>query len=88
MADPYQALYRRYRSKRFGEQRGQDHVMRALRTAVQEDRVGHAYLFSGPRGTGKTSTARAGNERETGPVGSRLVTPTVRRRRREGREPA
>ena len=58
MADSYQALYRRYRSKRFGEQRGQDHVMRALRTAVQEDRVGHAYLFSGPRGTGKTSTAR------------------------------
>src|SRR3546814_1538337 len=58
MADPYQALYRRYRSKRFSEQRGQDHVMRALRTAVQEDRVGHAYLFSGPRGTGKTSTAR------------------------------
>ncbi len=58
MADGYQALYRRYRSKRFGEQRGQDHVMRALRTAVLEDRVGHAYLFSGPRGTGKTSTAR------------------------------
>jgi DNA polymerase-3 subunit gamma/tau len=58
MADPYQALYRRYRSKRFSEQRGQDHVMRALRTAVQEGRVGHAYLFSGPRGTGKTSTAR------------------------------
>ena len=58
MADSYQALYRRYRSKRFSEQVGQDHVMRALRTAVQEDRVGHAYLFSGPRGTGKTSTAR------------------------------
>ncbi|MGK2948601.1 MAG: DNA polymerase III subunit gamma/tau, partial [Acidimicrobiales bacterium] len=58
MADPYQALYRRYRSKRFSDQRGQDHVMRALRTAVAEDRVGHAYLFSGPRGTGKTSTAR------------------------------
>jgi DNA polymerase-3 subunit gamma/tau len=58
VADSYQALYRRYRSKRFGEQRGQDHVMRALRTAVQEERVGHAYLFSGPRGTGKTSTAR------------------------------
>jgi DNA polymerase-3 subunit gamma/tau len=58
MADPYQALYRRYRSKRFGELRGQDHVVRALRTAVAEDRVGHAYLFSGPRGTGKTSTAR------------------------------
>ena len=58
MADSYQALYRRYRSKRFSEQVGQDHVMRALRTAVQEGRVGHAYLFSGPRGTGKTSTAR------------------------------
>jgi DNA polymerase-3 subunit gamma/tau len=58
MADGYQALYRRYRSKRFGELRGQDHVVRALRTAVAEGRVGHAYLFSGPRGTGKTSTAR------------------------------
>ena len=58
MADGYQALYRRYRSKRFSELRGQDHVVRALRTAVAEDRVGHAYLFSGPRGTGKTSTAR------------------------------
>lgn len=58
MADGYQALYRRYRSKRFGELRGQDHVVRALRTAVAESRVGHAYLFSGPRGTGKTSTAR------------------------------
>jgi DNA polymerase-3 subunit gamma/tau len=58
MADPYQALYRRYRSKRFADLRGQEHVVRALRTAVAEDRVGHAYLFSGPRGTGKTSTAR------------------------------
>ena len=58
MADGYQALYRRYRSKRFSELRGQDHVVRALSTAVAEDRVGHAYLFSGPRGTGKTSTAR------------------------------
>ena len=57
MADPYQALYRRYRSKRFGELRGQDHVVRALRTAVAEGRVGHAYLFSGPRGTGKTRLA-------------------------------
>ena len=54
----YQTLYRRYRSQRFGEVRGQDHVVRALRSAVRDDRVGHAYLFSGPRGTGKTSTAR------------------------------
>src|SRR6056297_1669215 len=54
----YQSLYRRYRPQRFGEIRGQAHVVRALRSAVRDDRVGHAYLFSGPRGTGKTSTAR------------------------------
>ena len=55
---PYQALYRRYRPQRFAEVRGQEHVTRALRNAVRESRVAHAYLFSGPRGTGKTSTAR------------------------------
>ncbi len=54
----YQSLYRRYRSRRFSEQRGQEHIVKALRTAVETNRVGHAYLFSGPRGTGKTSTAR------------------------------
>jgi DNA polymerase-3 subunit gamma/tau len=54
----YQSLYRRYRPRRFGEIRGQAHVVRALRNAVAEDRVGHAYLFSGPRGTGKTTSAR------------------------------
>ena len=54
----YQSLYRRYRPRRFAEIRGQDHIVTALRNAVREDRVGHAYLFSGPRGTGKTSTAR------------------------------
>ena len=54
----YQALYRRYRPQRFADVRGQEHVTRALRNAVREDRVAHAYLFSGPRGTGKTSTAR------------------------------
>src|SRR5579864_7370617 len=56
--EPYQSLYRRYRPQRFGEVRGQDHVTTALRNAVRNDRVAHAYLFSGPRGTGKTSTAR------------------------------
>jgi DNA polymerase-3 subunit gamma/tau len=55
---PYQALYRRYRPQRFADVRGQEHVTRALRNAVREERVAHAYLFSGPRGTGKTSTAR------------------------------
>ena len=54
----YQSLYRRYRPQRFGDIVGQQHVVRALRNAVREGRVGHAYLFSGPRGTGKTSTAR------------------------------
>ncbi|MGH9243276.1 MAG: DNA polymerase III subunit gamma/tau [Acidimicrobiales bacterium] len=54
----YQSLYRRYRPRRFAEVRGQDHVTTALRNAVRDGRVGHAYLFSGPRGTGKTTTAR------------------------------
>ena len=52
------ALYRRYRPRRFGELKGQDHVVRALRDAVAGGREGQAYLFSGPRGTGKTSSAR------------------------------
>ncbi len=59
MADEtYQSLYRRYRPSRFAEVLGQDHVTVALRNAVREGRVGQGYLFSGPRGTGKTSTAR------------------------------
>ena len=53
-----QSLYRRYRPRRFGELRGQDHIVRALRNSVINNREGQAYLFSGPRGTGKTSTAR------------------------------
>jgi DNA polymerase-3 subunit gamma/tau len=53
-----QSLYRRYRPRRFDELKGQDHVVRALRNAVINHREGQAYLFSGPRGTGKTSTAR------------------------------
>ena len=54
----HQSLYRRYRPRRFDEVRGQDHVTSALRNAVHHQTEGHAYLFSGPRGTGKTSTAR------------------------------
>ncbi len=54
----YESLYRRFRPQRFAEVRGQDHVVTALHNAVRENRVGHAYLLSGPRGTGKTSTAR------------------------------
>jgi DNA polymerase-3 subunit gamma/tau len=56
--DGVTALYRRFRPGRFAELRGQDHVVRALQGAVKNDRVVHAYLFSGPRGTGKTTTAR------------------------------
>jgi DNA polymerase III subunit gamma/tau len=54
----YTSLYRRYRPRRFAEVRGQDHLVAALQNAVRDDRVGHAYLLSGPRGTGKTTTAR------------------------------
>jgi len=54
----YQSLYRRYRPQRFSEVRGQAHLVAALQNAVREGRFGHAYLFSGPRGTGKTTMAR------------------------------
>lgn len=53
-----QALYRKYRSQTFEEVIGQEHVTTTLRNALREGRISHAYLFSGPRGTGKTSTAR------------------------------
>ncbi|MEX0990442.1 MAG: DNA polymerase III subunit gamma/tau [Actinomycetota bacterium] len=55
---PHQALYRRYRPQNPQEILGQDHVVRALTGAIAEDRLAHAFLFCGPRGTGKTSTAR------------------------------
>jgi DNA polymerase-3 subunit gamma/tau len=52
------ALYRRYRPEAFGEMIGQSQVTEPLMTALRSDRVGHAYLFSGPRGCGKTTSAR------------------------------
>ncbi len=54
----YQALYRKYRPQRFAEVIGQDHVTHTLAREISEGRVAHAYLFAGPRGTGKTTTAR------------------------------
>ncbi|WP_027717119.1 DNA polymerase III subunit gamma/tau [Desulfovirgula thermocuniculi] len=54
----YQALYRRWRPQRFGEVVGQEHVVRTLKNALLSGRLAHAYLFCGPRGTGKTSTAK------------------------------
>ncbi len=52
------ALYRKWRPRRFEEVVGQDHVTRTLRNALRLGRIAHAYLFAGPRGTGKTTTAR------------------------------
>ncbi len=53
-----QALYRKWRPRKWDQVVAQDHVVQTLRNAIKSDRVGHAYLFSGPRGTGKTTTAR------------------------------
>ena len=53
-----QALYRKYRPKEWDEVLGQDHIVQTLRNAIAADRVGHAYLFAGSRGTGKTTLAR------------------------------
>ncbi len=53
-----QALYRKWRSQTFGQLIGQEHVVRTLRNAISEGRVAHAYLFTGPRGVGKTTMAR------------------------------
>ncbi|MBW3535470.1 MAG: DNA polymerase III subunit gamma/tau [Gemmatimonadetes bacterium] len=54
----HQSLARKYRPRRFAEASGQEHVSDTLRHAVASDRVGHAYLFCGPRGVGKTTLAR------------------------------
>jgi DNA polymerase-3 subunit gamma/tau len=58
MATQAQALYRRWRPQTFEDVIGQEHIARTLRNAVAGDRLAHAYLFTGPRGTGKTSVAR------------------------------
>lgn len=54
----YQVFARKYRPRTFADVLGQDHVVRTLRNAIEQDRLAHAYLFVGPRGTGKTSTSR------------------------------
>jgi DNA polymerase III subunit gamma/tau len=55
---PRQNLYRKYRPQRFSQLAGQEHITRTIQTAIATNRVSHAYMFSGPRGTGKTSSAR------------------------------
>ncbi len=54
----YQVIARKYRPQRFSDVVGQEHVTQTLRNAIEQNRIAHAYLFVGPRGTGKTSTAR------------------------------
>lgn len=54
----YKALYRSYRPQTFDEVAGQEHVVTTLKNAIKENRIAHAYLFAGPRGTGKTTVAK------------------------------
>ncbi|MBQ3790797.1 MAG: DNA polymerase III subunit gamma/tau [Lachnospiraceae bacterium] len=54
----YVALYRKFRPQSFDEVRGQDHIVTTLRNQIRADRIGHAYLFTGTRGTGKTTVAK------------------------------
>ncbi|MCR5468802.1 MAG: DNA polymerase III subunit gamma/tau [Lachnospiraceae bacterium] len=54
----YQALYRKFRPKNFSEVKGQDHIVTTLKNQMEADRIGHAYLFCGTRGTGKTTIAK------------------------------
>ncbi len=58
MSSSYQVFARKYRPRTFNDVLGQDHVVQTLRNAIAQDRIAQAYLFVGPRGTGKTSTAR------------------------------
>ena len=53
-----EALYRKYRPSTFRDIVGQEHIERTLKNAIEQNKVSHAYLFCGPRGTGKTTTAR------------------------------
>jgi len=58
MSESYQVIARRYRPRHFDELVGQEHVVKTLKNAIESGRIGHAYLFVGPRGTGKTTVAR------------------------------
>ncbi len=65
----YQVFARKYRPKTFDDVLGQNHVVQTLKNAIEQDRLAHAYLFVGPRGTGKTSTARILAKALNGPGG-------------------
>ena len=72
----YTALYRKWRPDTFSDVKGQEHIVRTLKNQIESDRVGHAYLFCGTRGTGKTTVAKifakavnCENPGEKGPCG-------------------
>ena len=54
----YQVLYRTYRPAKFEEVVGQDYIIKILKNAIKSNKIAHAYLFAGPRGTGKTTIAK------------------------------
>ena len=54
----YTALYRKFRPQEFEDVKGQDHIVTTLKNQIKADRIGHAYLFCGTRGTGKTTIAK------------------------------
>ena len=54
----YTALYRKFRPAEFEDVKGQDHIITTLKNQIKADRIGHAYLFCGTRGTGKTTVAK------------------------------
>ena len=54
----YISLYRKWRPQTFDDMIGQEHIVKTLKNAIEMERITHAYLFTGPRGTGKTSTAK------------------------------
>jgi DNA polymerase-3 subunit gamma/tau len=84
----YQSLYRKWRSQGFDEVLGQEHITRTLKNAIIKGRVAHAFLFAGPRGTGKTSTARILAKAlncEQGPTSQPDLTCAACQRIRDGR---
>ena len=62
----YTALYRKFRPAEFEDVKGQDHIITTLKNQIKADRIGHAYLFCGTRGTGKTTVAKIFAKRASG----------------------